>query len=215
MAPGRDERRRSKRQRRRLGVRFWSDGMEGSGFTADISNTGLMIETTTPLEIGQRFHLELALPDARSFLAEGVVVRKKVYPRQAASIFKPGVGVRFVGLGEAIRAVAQAEARAPDTPATGGLEPLNGELELDLREPAELSRIYEDDIKHGGVRVPTACRPAVNEDVTVVLLLPQPNGSISCRGSVVAHITAPPGVGVRLHEIDPVRVRLLEILGRR
>ncbi len=97
MAKSREgERRRTKRQRRRLRVRLWNDEFEASGFTADISATGLLIEATQPLEIGTRFHLEIFLAD-RSFFTECVVARKKTYPSYARSMFKPGVGIRFVG----------------------------------------------------------------------------------------------------------------------
>ena len=40
-----NERRRSQRQRRRLDVRFWNDEFEGRGFTTNVSNKGLLIET--------------------------------------------------------------------------------------------------------------------------------------------------------------------------
>ena len=206
------ERRRSKRRRRRLGVRFWSDEVEGSGFTRDISNTGLMIETTTPVDIGKRIHLELKLPDGEPYYAEGVVVRRKVYPRQASSLFKPGLGIKFVSLGEAIRAIMRAESqRSPSDDTTR--DPY--ELLVDLREPDELRRVYDCDIRHGAVQIQTPNMPPVNEEVSVVLLLPDPNGRITCRGSIVAHVDEPPGVGVRLQEADQIRGRLREIIGDR
>ncbi len=104
-----NERRQSKRRRRRLAVKFWRGDVEGTGFTVDISNTGLMVQTTAAADIGTRFHIELQLPEGTLFLTEGIVVRKKVYPRYAASMFKPTLGFRFLGLGEAIRAVLEQE----------------------------------------------------------------------------------------------------------
>ncbi len=209
------ERRRSKRRRRRLGVRFWNDEVEGSGFTRDISNTGLMIETTTPVDIGGRIHLELKLPDGEPYYAEGLVVRKKVYPRQAASLFKPGLGVKFVGMSEAIREVMRAQSHRPPSPLCDDTTRDPGELLVDLREPDELRRVYDCDIRHGGVQIETPNMPPVNEEVSVVLLLPDPNGSITCLGSIVAHVDEPPGVGVRLQDVDQIRGRLLEIIGDR
>ena len=44
-----NERRRSQRQRRRLDVRFWNDEFEGRGFTTNVSNKGLLIETSKTL----------------------------------------------------------------------------------------------------------------------------------------------------------------------
>ena len=104
-----EERRRSKRRRRRLAVKFWRGDVEGTGFTVDISNTGLMVQTTVSAAIGTRFHIELQLPEGATYLTEGVVVRKKAYPRHAASMFKPALGFRFVALGEAIGAVLEQE----------------------------------------------------------------------------------------------------------
>ena len=77
---------------------------------------------------------------------------------------------------------------------------------------AELSRIYDRDIKHGAVQIPTSQQPPVDEEVSVVFLLPKPNGTLECRGQVVAHVDQPPGVGVRLQDVDQLRTRLLEII---
>lgn len=212
MSVSRKERRNSRRRRRRLPVRFWREGMRGTGFTADVSNTGAMIETTIGAEIGDRVHIELELPDGTPFFAEGLVVRKKVYPRHARSLFKPALGIKFVTLAQAIRAVLDdGPATEPELPPEES-EPGDGGLRVDLRDPAELSRIYDRDIKHGAVQIPTSQQPPVDEEVSVVFLLPEPNGTLECRGQVVAHVDQPPGVGVRLQDVDQLRTRLLEII---
>ncbi len=41
------DRRRSRRARHRLKLRFWGDSCEGVGFTHDLSVTGMLIETTS------------------------------------------------------------------------------------------------------------------------------------------------------------------------
>ncbi len=186
--------------------------MQGTGFTADVSKTGAMLETTIGAEIGDRIHIELELPDGTPFFAEGLVVRKKVYPPQARSLFKSGLGIKFVTLAQAIRAVIDAgPTTAPELPSEES-EPGDGELRIDLQDPAELSRIYDRDIKHGAVQIPTSQQPPVDEEVSVVFLLPKPNGTLECRGQVVAHVDQPPGVGVRLQDVDQLRTRLLEII---
>ena len=131
------ERRRSKRRRRRLPVKFWRGDVEGTGFTTDISNTGLMVETTASADIGSRFHIELQLPEGTPYFAEGVVARKKVYPRHAASMFKSGLGFRFVALGEAIRAVLE-EKPEDDSPRTCETPRTDCGFLVDLRDPGEL-----------------------------------------------------------------------------
>ena len=209
-AQGKD-RRRSKRHRRRLAVKFWRGDVEGTGFTVDVSNTGLMVQTTAPADIGARFHIELQLPGGRSYFTEGVVARKKVYPRHAASIFKPWLGFRFVGLGEAIRAVLEGESE-DDSPATCETPRTDSGFLVDLRDPDELKRVYERDIKHGGVQIRVSERPPIDEEVRLTFQLPDPNGSIECPALVVSHVQEPPGVGLRLHELDAVRTRLLGII---
>lgn len=205
------ERRRSKRRRRRLPVKFWRGDVEGTGFTTDISNTGLMVETTASADIGSRFHIELQLPEGTPYFAEGVVARKKVYPRHAASMFKSGLGFRFVALGEAIRAVLE-EKPEDDSPRTCETPRTDCGFLVDLRDPGELKRVYERDIKHGGVQILVSERPPIDEEVRVTFLLPDQNGSIDCPAVVVTHVQEPPGVGLRLREVDAVRTRLLEVI---
>ncbi len=195
--------RRTKRQRRRLWVRLWNDEFEASGFTADISATGLLIEATQPLEIGTRFHLEIFLAD-RSFFTECVVARKKTYPSYARSMFKPGVGIRFVGFAEAIRQVAEEADEADE-----------GLLQVDLRDMETLKTVYEQDIKFGGLLVRTKELPEIESELIVPILLPEPHGTIQCRGSVVKIFSDPPRVALRLADTDQVRGRLMEIISPR
>ncbi len=211
MSAGSKERRRSKRRRRRLAVKFWRGDIEGTGFTSDISNTGLMVETTTSVDIGTRLHIELQLPEGTPYFTEGVVVRKKVYPRHAASMFKSALGFRFVSLGEAIRALLE-EKPEDDSPRTCETPRTDAGFLVDLRDPGELKRIYERDIKHGGVQILVSERPPIDEEVHVTFLLPEQNGSIECQALVVTHVQEPPGVGLRLQEVDAVRTRLLELI---
>ena len=195
-----NERRRSQRQRRRLDVRFWNDEFEGRGFTTNVSNKGLLIETSKTLQLGQRFHLEIILPET-SFFAEVVVVRRKVYPPQARSMFKPTVGFRFVGIREVVKSIL-----SPDVAAMGA------GLRVDLSDPARLAEVYERDIKYGGLLVSTPEEPELDSEVVVPLILPPPHGQIECRGTVVKLNQDPPGVALRIAEVDQVRGRLIAII---
>ena len=195
-----NERRRSQRQRRRLDVRFWNDELEGRGVTTNVSNKGLLIETSKTLRLGQRFHLEIILPET-SFYAEAVVVRRKVYPPQARSMFKPTVGLRFVGIREVVKSISSAAAVATD-----------GGLRVDLSEPARLAEVYERDIKYGALLVTTREEPELDSELVVPLILPPPHGQIECRGTVVKLSQDPPGIVLRLAEGDQVRGALIEII---
>ena len=194
-----NERRRSQRQRRRLDVRFWNDELEGRGFTTNVSNKGLLVETSKTLRLGQRFHLEIILPDT-SFYAEAVVVRRKVYPPHARSMFKPIVGLRFVGIREVVKSISSAPAET------------DGGLRVDLSDPARLGEVYERDIKYGALLVSTREEPEVDSEVMVAVILPPPHGQIECRGTVVKLSQEPPGIALRLAEVDQVRGRLIEII---
>ncbi len=197
--------RRAKRVKQRLQLRFWGDRAEGRGFTHDISVTGMLLETTTAVEIGTRLHVEVELPEERRYFTEIAVVRKKVIPRQAHSIFKPGLGVRLVGLREAIR-----DASTAPRSSAGAAD--DGTLRLDLRERADLQEAYDRDVKHGALQVRTPHIPPNDEVVSVTVLLPEPNSAIECVGTVVTQAPDLPGFGMILEDVDLIRARLLEIL---
>jgi Tfp pilus assembly protein PilZ len=231
-------RRRSKRQKRRLRVRFWSGEIEASGFTADVSNTGLFLVTSQPLEIETRLHLEIEI-GGQSYFAEGVVVRRKAYPQYAQSMYRSGVGVRLVGLNEAIEHLGAeqevageqevpVQEAAADQPLGPDEEPdpdeelddtkileddvPDGPMLVDLRDPEELGAVYERDIKHGGLLVTTRERPDVGSEVVVPVLLPKPHGQIQCSATVVKLKDSPPRIALLLRDVDQVRARLLEII---
>jgi Tfp pilus assembly protein PilZ len=197
MSGGRKDRRGSARRRCRVRVRFWNNELEGSGFTRDISNRGMFIETPMKLAKGTRLHFELQL-ETGEFLIEGVVARVlKAHPN-AQPVIKPGVGVRFLDLTVAIRKVGQE--LPPDT------------LELDLRDLATLATVYVRDIKRGGLFVPTEKPPALDSTITIRLQLPEPHDFIDARGIVIHVMEKPSGVGVNLLEVDQVRGKLVAII---
>jgi Tfp pilus assembly protein PilZ len=198
------DRRRARRVRRRLKLRFWNDGLEGRGFTHDLSVTGMLIETTTAVEIGTRLHIELDLPDEGTYFSEVQVRRKKVIPRQAQSMYKPGLGVRVVGLVEALK--------GGTSPRTLDGRTTRAALEVDLRDRTILQEIYERDVRHGALRVETPHVPSNDDVVSVTLHLPEPHGSIEVVGIVVSQDPELPGFGMMVEDVDLVRARLLEIL---
>lgn len=200
--PGSD-RRRARRARHRLRLRFWADGIEGRGFTHDLSVTGMLIETTSAIAIGKRLHVEVELPEDRTHFAEVAVVRKKVIPRAAQSMYKPGLGVRIVGLIEALK-----DATLP------GMEGAADDrtLKVDLQQPGALQEVYDRDVKHGALQVQTPHLPDADDVVSVTLHLPDPHGSIEVVGIVVSQVPELPGFGMMIEDIDMVRARLLEIL---
>ena len=90
------ERRLSKRKVRRVQVRFWdtADEEPRSGYTINVSPTGLFVGTNQPLPPGRKVRLTIVL-DERELTLDGVVIHAaRVSPllqRQRPS----GMGVRF------------------------------------------------------------------------------------------------------------------------
>jgi Tfp pilus assembly protein PilZ len=216
-AGGRSEKRRSKRRRVRLAVKFWNELGEHAGFSSDISGNGMFLETIRVLPIGVRLHLEIDTPSG-PFFAEGQVARIV----RATAVVQPvklgGLGLRFVGLEEAIASITS----EPDT--TTVPEPLaeslperehtGALLELDLRDRDALSLVFDRDVKQAGLFVRTDTPPARDSSVVVRLLLPAPNPPIEVDGTVVQVMAQPKGVAVQLHEVDPLSAKLSAILGR-
>lgn len=191
------ENRKAPRDRVRLKLRFWNEGLEGRGFTRDASSCGLFIETATPVDTGTQLHFEVEL-HAGPFLGECVVMRAERISGTLAPVRKPGIGVRLMGLSEAIH---QHGARAP-----------RRELEMDLSDLEKLAIVYVRDIKRGGVFILCNPRPEMDETVTVRFLVPKPHESIDTRGVVIHVMDEPRGVGLELLDIDPLREQLEEIL---
>ena len=88
----------------------------------------------------------------------------------------------------------------------------DGPMQVDLRDLADLEAVYESDIKHGGLLVRTREAPAIDSEIMVPVLLPDPHGTIRCHGTVVKVNENPPSVAIRLSEIKFVRDRLQEII---
>jgi Tfp pilus assembly protein PilZ len=194
------DRRSNSRRRTRLRVRFWNDDVEGSGFTADVSDTGLFVQTSMKIDVGVRLHLEIEL-EKSSFFAEGVVARKRIFPQYARTHFKSGIGLRLVGLGEAIRHIQPEEPAAPQ-----------GGLEVDLRDPGELRRIYDRDVMLGGLMVHSDDPPDVHQEVKVRLLLPDGREPLVVAGTVLHIMADLPGLALQITAVDQVRGKLKAII---
>jgi hypothetical protein len=237
------EKRGAKRRRWRAEVRFWNDDFEARAFTSDISNTGVLLETTRRLPLGTRLHLEVVVA-GRSFFSEATVARRQDYPAYAQSLFKPALGVRFVGLLEALeRAQSGAPDRLPDgEPAAAGAapaaaapapqepepvpvpeEPPTRPVEVppgdgvaavvDLRAFDRLREVFSRDLCKGALWIEPRGAARLGDELRVLLRLPPPNGDIPLRGRVVSTVSGSRGVGLLLEERRQICRRLEEILG--
>jgi len=96
-------RRRSARRARRVSVTFWKQGdlHPYTGFTTNISLTGMFVGTNSPLPGGTRLRVEIH--GERGFVIEGVVAHARKVRGEMARVTQSGMGVRFLSAEELVR----------------------------------------------------------------------------------------------------------------
>lgn len=118
-------------------MRFWRRGetQAHTGFTINVSQSGLFLGTGHPLNPGERVRLELVDAD-RGFVAEGKVARVHRVALALRHVQQPGVGIRFLSPEDLVAELVPG-ARA----ATGGRrswgESSGGPAAGDARAPLE------------------------------------------------------------------------------
>src|SRR5689334_20709238 len=97
-------RRRAVRRARRVQVHFWKKGepTSYSGYTTNISMTGMFIATNSPVPQGSRIRIEVIDQD-RGFMVEGVVAHARKIRGDLARLNQSGMGVRFLSVEELVR----------------------------------------------------------------------------------------------------------------
>jgi hypothetical protein len=89
------DKRQEKRLRRRLPLKFGSDGLQRTGFTEDLSAEGFYIKTVHVLAPNTRVMVELSPPGKGVILLEGVVRWRRQVPLLLLQTTKGGIGVRI------------------------------------------------------------------------------------------------------------------------
>lgn len=97
-------RRRAVRRARRVQVHFWKRGEPTTytGYTTNISMTGMFIATNSPVPQGSRIRIEVVDQD-RGFMVEGVVAHARKMRSDLARLNHSGMGVRFLSVEELVR----------------------------------------------------------------------------------------------------------------
>ncbi|MFQ5350737.1 MAG: PilZ domain-containing protein [Thermoanaerobaculia bacterium] len=90
------ERRLNKRMARRVQVRFWdaADEEPRSGYTINVSPTGLFVGTNRPLPPGSKVRLAISLGE-REVTIDGIVVHAARVSPLLQKLRPSGMGVRF------------------------------------------------------------------------------------------------------------------------
>jgi Tfp pilus assembly protein PilZ len=164
------DRRRRQRRARRVQVQFWrrGDPHPTSGYTTNISPTGMFIGSSAPLPLGTRVRVEVLDPE-NGFMVEGLVVHSVRVPPQYQQVRLTGMGIRFLKVDELVGSlfggpgVFQVEEEGP---------PTDGVYPVRFRTMNQFLDALRRDIKTGGIFVPTRFPAELNQRVTVEIQLP-------------------------------------------
>lgn len=173
------ERRRQKRYPRRFQVRFGERDFSGTGFTVDVSLSGIFIVTVQQLPpLDTRLVVQVVGDDRTpSQFLVGVVQRHRLVPPELRQVSRSGFGLRLLRPDELMR---------PLLPATAGKE--TAPLEIVFGTPAEFKTTWEAELRHGGLFVRTSAAMKANTEVKVVVMLTYANTNLEfdCR---VVHVS--------------------------
>ncbi len=94
------DKRKIRRASRRLMVRYGVDGPNKTGFTRNISDTGLFIQTNMVVTPGSTLQVQFELLNRQFTIWAKVMWARKV-PAQLAQVMQAGMGVKFIDPPEA------------------------------------------------------------------------------------------------------------------
>ncbi|HEY1086270.1 MAG TPA: PilZ domain-containing protein [Archangium sp.] len=176
------EKRKAKRQAKRLRVRFGDSRREGfpfTGLTNDVSSTGMFVMTSHGQRPGTRLHFEVSLPDQRPLFVEGVVARQVLVPPELRTVVRTGMGVRFLAGPELFGEIV------PALKSTAPALPKEDPFFLTFKTEAEWKRAWETDFKLGAASVVMDERVPPDTIVTLTLNLAFAKKQLICEARVV------------------------------
>lgn len=184
------EKRRHRRYARRFRVKFGEKTLQQSGFTSDVSATGMFVVTQPVPKLGTRLHVEVSMDNDRMLYFEGMVARMALVAPELRSVMKGGFGLRFL-TGAELMAEMVPHLRDPKR------------LVLAYGTAEALHEAYEKELKRGGAFVWSDREQAVSSIVNLEIDA-QFSGrqlAFECR---VVHVVPEPGRwGVALMFLDP------------
>ena len=114
------ERRQGARQKRRVTCEIEFEASRGRGIVLDVSPRGLFIQTDASPAPGTQVRLSLRGSDGEAVVLDAEVARKRLVPRQLASVATGGIGLRIAHAPEAYYRLLAGEGlsapRAPGPP---------------------------------------------------------------------------------------------------
>jgi len=228
------DRRGDARYPRRIEVRFWRRGemQPHSGFTVNVSRTGLFLGTGQALTQGERVRLELVDAD-KGFTVEGRVARVHRVALALRHVEQAGVGIRFLlpeelvaELVPAARATVGGRAGAapgrgpkPAPEPAGEASPAASEEETvglevvpaSFVDASSFLSVYHRDISSGGLFLSTDSPAELHQVVVVELRIPGVEARPPRFKARVVHRIAPDAaVGVGRNVLAGMGVQFLE-----
>lgn len=167
------DRRQAERITRRVPVRFWPRGepvRARKGYTTNVSEGGLFIAAASPYRSGTRLRLEVG-EATEAFAVEGRVAHSRRLAPELHALGQSGMGVELLTVAELVGELLGQE---PEEPIGGPEEAMSedGLYRLRLRTARELRRVFEKDVVHGGLFVPTGKPAGLSERITLEVELP-------------------------------------------
>jgi Tfp pilus assembly protein PilZ len=188
------DKRRQRRYRRRFMVKFGETDLSQSGFTTDISASGVFIQAPRLVSLDARVHMQIFFQNDRFRYFEGEVRRHKLVPLKLRNVERGGFGARFLLPAELIG---------------GEIISRDNYLELSFATKEDLQRTFLAEIRVGGVFIPTSKLLPQHTDVQVELALSFVSQSFEFPAKVV-HVQASgvQGVGVVFADRHQVQAAL-------
>ncbi len=130
------------------------------GFTADVSATGMFIQTSAIPKVGTRLHIEVTYDGEHKLFFEGVVARQKVVAAELRHVLKGGFGVRFLAGVDLLNELV------PHLRTSGSTVVLRYETKV------VFSEAWKGELQRGGVFVWSEKAHAVNSTVALEIDVP-------------------------------------------
>lgn len=174
------EKRRNRRYAKRFKVRFGVKDLALTGFTNDVSATGMFVVTTTQMAIGQRVHVEVLLDGDEKLYFEGAVARLTLVAPELRQIMKGGFGLRFLMgaelMGEMVPHLKDKTRIVMTYPTQGGFQ-----------------NAFDTELRRGGVFVWTTTHYPVNSIVHLEIEADFVNRSVAFECRVMHVVNGPDG----------------------
>lgn len=184
------EKRRHRRYSRRFRVRFGEKALDRTGFTSDVSATGMFIVAQPVPKLNTRLHVEVAIDTERVLYFEGMVARMTLVAPELRSVMKGGFGLRFLS-GAELMAEMVPHLRDPKR------------LVLSYPTAEALHGAYEKELKRGGAFVWSDREHAVNSIVNLEVDAEFSNRQLAFECRVVHVVTEAGRWGIALMFLEP------------